>query len=323
MSKGGLICAYLLDGKGGGTPLDWEGIRAWTPEQGLLWVHLDYSEPDSQDWVVDGSGIDEVTAEALLAQETRPRSEVSRDGILIFLRGANLNPGADPEDMVSIRLWLQERRVISLRRRRLLSIDDVRRTLEKGAGPRTAGELLVDIADRMITRVAGVMEGIDDTVDELEDQVLTGEPHGLRTQLARVRREAIALRRYLAPQREAMQRLMLERVPWLSDLDRVRLREQTDRVMRYVEDLDAARDRAGVTQEELAGKLSEQMNNRMYVLSVIAGIFLPISFVTGLLGVNVGGIPGPENPWAFTVLTLLLVVITVVELLIFKHKRWL
>jgi zinc transporter len=120
-----------------------------------------------------------------------------------------------------------------------------------------------------------------------------------------------------------MQRLMLERVPWLSDLDRVRLREQTDRVMRYVEDLDAARDRAGVTQEELAGKLSEQMNNRMYVLSVIAGIFLPISFVTGLLGVNVGGIPGPENPWAFTVLTLLLVVITVVELLIFKHKRWL
>jgi zinc transporter len=323
MSKGGLICAYLLDGKGGGTPLDWEGIRAWTPEQGLLWVHLDYSEPDSQDWVVDGSGIDEVTAEALLAQETRPRSEVSRDGILIFLRGANLNPGADPEDMVSIRLWLQERRVISLRRRRLLSIDDVRRTLEKGAGPRTAGELLVDIADRMITRVAGVMEGIDDTVDELEDQVLTGEPHGLRTQLARVRREAIALRRYLAPQREAMQRLMLERVPWLSDLDRVRLREQTDRVLRYVEDLDAARDRAGVTQEELAGKLSEQMNNRMYVLSVIAGIFLPISFVTGLLGVNVGGIPGPENPWAFTVLTLLLVVITVVELLIFKHKRWL
>lgn len=323
MSKGGLICAYLLDGKGGGTPFDWEGIRAWTPEQGLLWVHLDYSEPDSQDWVVDGSGIDEVTAEALLAQETRPRSEVSPDGILIFLRGVNLNPGADPEDMVSIRLWLQERRVISLRRRRLLSIDDVRRTLEKGAGPRSAGELLVDIADRMITRVADVMEGIDDTVDELEDQVLTGEPHGLRTQLARVRREAIALRRYLAPQREAMQRLMLERVPWLSDLDRVRLREQTDRVMRYVEDLDAARDRAGVTQEELAGKLSEQMNNRMYVLSVIAGIFLPISFVTGLLGVNVGGIPGPENPWAFTVLTLLLVVITVVELLIFKHKRWL
>jgi zinc transporter len=323
MPKGGLICAYLLDGAGGGKALGWEEVKAWAPEQGLLWVHLDYSEPDSQDWVADGSGIDAVTAEALLAEETRPRSEVSPDGVLVFLRGVNLNPGADPEDMVSVRLWLQERRVISLRRRRLLSVDDVRRTLEKGAGPRTAGELLVHIADRMVARVADVIDGIDDSVDELEDQVLTAESHGLRTQLSNVRRDAIALRRYLAPQREAMQRLTLERVPWLSDLDRVRLREQTDRVMRYVEDLDAARDRAGVTQEELAGKLSEQLNSRMYVLSVIAGIFLPISFVTGLLGVNVGGIPGTEDPWAFSILTLVLAVTTALQVVLFKRRRWL
>lgn len=52
----------------------------------------------------------------------------------------------------------------------------------------------------------------------------------------------------------------------------------------------------GVMQEELTEKLSEQMNKTMYILTVLAGIFLPITFVTGLLGINVGGIPGTDNP---------------------------
>ena len=323
MAENGLMAAYLLDGKGGGKAIGWQEVRRWTAEDGLLWVHLDYSQADVQRWVSHESGVDEVTAEALLADETRPRSVVSPNGLLVFLRGVNLNPGANPEDMVSIRLFVQEHRVISLRHRRLLLVDDVRRNIDNGIGPKTAGELLVSLVDRLVAHVSNVIEAIDQAVDDLEERVLVEETRGLRSELADVRREAVALRRYLAPQREAMHRLSVERVSWLSDTNRVRLREEADRVMRCVEDLDAARERASVTQEELASKLAEQMNNRMYVLSLIAGIFLPISFITGLLGVNVGGVPATENPWAFVVLTLILVAVTVFEVAIFKRKRWL
>ena len=59
-----------------------------------------------------------------------------------------------------------------------------------------------------------------------------------------------------------------------------------------IEELDAARDRAAVTQEELASRLAEQSNKRLYVLSVVAAVFLPLGLITGLLGVNLGGIPG-------------------------------
>ena len=70
---------------------------------------------------------------------------------------------------------------------------------------------------------------------------------------------------------------------------------------RFIEDLDSARDRAAVTQEELQTRLSDQMNKTMYLLTVVATLLLPASLLTGLLGINVGGVPGVESNWAFAV----------------------
>lgn len=130
----------------------------------------------------------------------------------------------------------------------------------------------------------------------MEQEVIATESHALRTRLSEIRREAIMLRRYLSPQRDAMTRLPAESVPWLSDANRLHLKEATDRLVRCIEDLDSARDRAAVTQGELANRLSEQLNTRMYVLSLVAAVFLPLGFLTGLLGINLGGIPGSEKP---------------------------
>ncbi|ALP53454.1 magnesium transporter CorA [Candidatus Tenderia electrophaga] len=319
----GLIAAYALDGKGGGTPLDWQGLQQWRSDEGFLWVHLDFTHAEAQRWLRQDSGVDKVVCDALLADETRPRSTALKDGLLVMLRGVNTNPGADPEDMVALRLWVEDRRVITTRRRRLLSIVDVRESIDRGDGPGTPGELLVDLADRLVVRMADAIDAIEEEVDRLENEVVESERAQLRHELARMRMEVIGLRRYLSPQREAMARLAQERVEWLSDNDRIRLREITDRVVRYVEDLEAARDRAGVVQEELNNRLSEQMNNRMYVLSLVAAVFLPLGFLTGLLGINVGGIPGAEYAYGFEVVILFLVVLVGLQIWLFRRRRWL
>ena len=101
------------------------------------------------------------------------------------------------------------------------------------------------------------------------------------------------------------------------------LRELLERTARFVEDLDSARDRAAITQEELNNRLSEQMNKAMYVLSIVAAIFLPLSLLTGLLGINVGGIPGAENKWAFLLVTFLLVLIALMLISLFRRIKWL
>jgi zinc transporter len=317
-----LVAAYLLDGDGAGRAIGWDEIASWEPGQGLLWVHLDLNATAAGDWLRERSGLDPAIVTALLAEETRPRSLIMPGGLLAILRGVNTNPGADPEDMVSIRVWIEARRIISTRLRRLASIHDLREAIDRGLGPRTTGEFLVQLADRLVFRMREVIEQVEDTVSSLEEAVLNEEGQRLRVALARVRREAILLRRYLAPQRAALNRLVAERTPILDEPERLRLREVADAVTRYVEELDAARERSAVAQEELAARLAEQVNQRMYVLSIVAALFLPLGFLTGLLGINVGGIPGSEDPWAFFGVTGLMVLLIMVQLVIFRWRRW-
>ena len=318
----GLLFALTLDGKGGGTRLDLDGVMKWRPEDGILWVHLDYTGKDAKKWLQNKSGIDPVIVEALTAEETRPRSLVHKSGMLVILRGVNLNPGKDPEDMVSIRFWIDAQCIVTLRCRRIMAVDDIRQAVEAGNGPTNSGEFLEDLADRLVLRMGGVISDMDDSVDALEDEVITEQTYNLRQKIADIRRAAISMRRYLAPQRDVMTRLYSEKVDWLDDMERMRLREIADRTMRYVEDLDAIRDRASVSQEELNNRLTEQMNKTMYILSIVAGIFLPLGLLTGLLGINVGGIPGTENPWAFGIFCVLLLIIAGGQIWLFKRKKW-
>ena len=125
-----LICAYRLDGDGGGEPLDWSGVNSATPAGGVIWVHLDATHENTDAWLRAHGGLDTFVIDGLLASETRPRCDLHNDGILLNLRGVNLDPGAEPEDMVSIRLWIDERRVISTRLRRLMAVEDVREQLD-------------------------------------------------------------------------------------------------------------------------------------------------------------------------------------------------
>ena len=86
---------------------------------------------------------------------------------------------------------------------------------------------------------------------------------------------------------------------WLDHYDRARLRETAELFYRLCEDLDAIRDRTQVLQDQIRDRHAEQLNRRMLLLSIVAAIFLPLSLLTGLLGINVDGIPGTSDPAAF------------------------
>jgi zinc transporter len=318
-----LVYAYLLDGKGGGEAVDWTAIGNWNPGQGLLWIHLDSKTDETRAWLENESGLSQITRESLLDQGTRPRNIVSDDGLLLILRGVNCNPGEDPEDMVAIRMLFTEHCIITVRYRRVMAIQDVHKAINDTKGPRSAGDFLVMVAERIADRMGDIVADLDDSVDELEDAVLTSEIHELRSKLADLRRKAIGLRRYIAPQRDVLFRLIQERISLLNDVDRAHLREVAERTARFVDDIDSVRDRASITQEELNNTLSEQMNRAIYTLSIVAAIFLPLGLLTGLLGINVGGIPGAENTWAFALVVVTLIAIAAGLLIWFKKIKWL
>ncbi|GJL66599.1 MAG: zinc transporter ZntB [Nitrospirales bacterium] len=319
----GLVFACRLNGDGGGQSMTWDDINTWTSAQGALWIHLDRTGAGSRRWLQEESGLSPLIVEALLEEETRPRSMVLDDSVFITLRGVNLNPGADPEDMISIRLYIQPDRIITVRHRPLMTIQDIQASLTANTGPKTPGDLLAVLADRLMERMAPVVSQLDEEIDDLEEQIIGQASYQLRSRLGALRRQTISLRRYISPQREVIGHLHLAPLSWLTSTHRARIREVADHLIRYVEDLDAARDRMGVMQEELTGKLSEQMNKTMYILTVLAGIFLPITFVTGLLGINVGGIPGSEHPGAFMIVCVTLTLSGLLLVGVFRWLKWL
>ena len=164
----GLICAYALNRQGGGRVLDWSEIAEHTTRDGLLWVHLDFSKPNAHKWIHDESGLEPAIADAMLVDDSRPRSLQHGNGILTVLRGVNTNPGSDPEDMVSIRVWIETDRIISTRRRRLFSVQDIRNLIEDGRGPCDTGAFLIGLIDRLGDRIGHVVDDVDGAIEAAE-----------------------------------------------------------------------------------------------------------------------------------------------------------
>lgn len=313
----------ILDGTGGAKFVDASSVAGWTKDQGVLWVHLDVNDDASRLWLAEHGGLDSTIVESLLADETRPRSYSTDNGLLTVLRGVNTNPGEDPEDMVSVRLWIEPDRIISTRRRRLLSIVDTRDSLEKGVGPETSGGFMAALTGRMADRIGDFVDGIEDDVGAAEEQLGNQDQATFRHVISALRRKIASVRRFLAPQRDALDRLYRQPGLWFSNTEIHDMREEADRITRYLEDLDLARERTMVLREEFLAQLAQEQNSRMYVLSVVAAIFLPLTFVTGLLGMNVGGLPGLESPWGFLGSVVIMITAAVALLFFFRRKKWL
>lgn len=321
-----LLHAFVLDGRGGGRSISRDELDSLQlGEQESLWLHWDRGQVQSQRWLRENSGLDEFSCDLLLEENTRPRLlPLPENELLVFLRGINRNPGAEPEDMVSVRIFADARRVISLRLRPLLATDALIADLLAGKGPKTSSELLLELARHLTSRVddlvAELSELLDGEEDALDDDERYRPDHGLMLQ---VRRRAASLRRFLAPQRDLYAQLARNRQPWFVEDDDDYWNELNNRLTRYLEELELLRERVGLVLEAENRRLGERMNRIMYRFTVITGLFLPLTFLTGLLGINVGGIPGSESPIGFFVACGLMILLAVGQVLLFRRWRWL
>lgn len=318
-----LAFQFAPDGAGGATAVVPTVAQFAPPKGGYTWVHVNATGAGGQGWLA-GAGFDPLTLGALTAGETRPRATAHGETVLAYLRGVNLNPGAEPEDMVSLRLFVSATLVVTVERRELGAVDDVIAGFSRGPGPPSPGELVARLALRIAERAEPVVARLNERIDDLEDDVPEQGPvAGLRGELADIRRMAIMMRRYLFPQRDALSALEIEDMAWLDQHARARLREATERVTRLAEELDAIRDRAQVVHDMVLDLRSEAMNRQMLLLSVVSAIFLPLAFITGLLGINVGGIPGNHTAWAFWAVVVLLTLLGVGLVWLFRRLGFL
>jgi zinc transporter len=327
----GLRFALLLDGHGGCRQLDMAGVCAWKPEDGVLWLHFERDHPAAAEWVERQGGLDPFVTEALLEEETRPRVEPVDEGLLIILRGVCATAPEEVEngnreiDLVPLHLWSDVNRLISLRDsgHYIMALRDIRLALEKGKGPQRTGDLLALIGDKLVRDLEPVLDGMDEEVDELDEMIFHGDASEVRERLKLLRRRSVQLRRYLAPQRDALNRIEHDDAPWLLERDKLRLREVIDKLMRFIEYLDAIRDRTGILHDDLSTVISERIARNSNRLAALAALLLPPSVVAGLFGMNVGGIPGVNDTWAFVIIVAFVTITSIATLWALRRIGWL
>jgi zinc transporter len=319
-----LIFGFTVGEDGAVTELDWSALQLLDlskPKQ-WCWIHLNRLSEETAGWLNLLVNPDAWVLNALLQDDTRPRIVPHSNGYLLNLRGVNLNPGASPEDMISIRMWATKRYAITTRSNRILAAEDIRDQMRAGKGPSSSGALIASIARRLVSPMGHVVANLDEQVDELEDTLLNRASPASKTRISSFRRMVLTLRRYLAPQREAIASFTRDETDFLSTEDKHFLRDTQDTLTRLTEDLDLIRERALLLQEQLVEERAEEMNERLFVLAVLSAIFLPLSFVTGLFGVNVGGMPGVSSQFAFAILCVFILVVAIFILWYFRRKKW-
>ena len=172
-TEDGILSACTIDGDGSDKPLSGAAVAKAIKAKSLAWVHLEAEHPKAREWLErEISYLDHIIIDALLADETRPRILEFDKGVMMILRGVNLNENAEPEDMVSIRLWVDENRIISVRRRRLKAVVDIRELLAAGRGPKNAGDFIATLTGRLFERMEPVFTELDEETDEIEEHVM-------------------------------------------------------------------------------------------------------------------------------------------------------
>lgn len=299
------VFAWILDGKGGVKPLENDDI---IDKEHPCWLHLNYTHAESAEWLATTPLLPNTVRDALAGESTRPRVSRLGDGTLITLRCINGSTDERPDQLVAMRLYMDERLIVSTRQRKVLALDDVVQDLNDGTGPTDGGGWLVDVCDALTDHASEFIEELHDKIIDLEDNLLDQHvpPRGF---LALLRKQLIVMRRYMAPQRDVYARLASERLPWMTDDHRRRMQDIADRLGRGLDEIDACISRTAIMADEIAQVMQESLARRTYTMSLMAMVFLPSTFLTGLFGVNLGGIPGGDWRLGFSLFCLMLVVL--------------
>lgn len=268
------------------------------------WVHFDLAAPGTVARV--GQLVSAETAEVLVQPETRPRYLALGEALVLILRGANLNPGQQTDDMVSLRLWASADLVVTLRHRPIFAVRELQAELAAGRClPGGPGELVAELTERLVDRIEQVSLKLDDQVDALEEAILDPDcAPDVLAPLPELRRASIRLLRYLRPQSETLRRLEAHGPAGPLALPAEEIRESANRAQRALEELDAVHQRLGALADFQYAQQADRLARNGYGLSVVAAIFLPLGFVTGLFGMNVGGLPFTDSPHGFAIVCL-------------------
>jgi len=320
--EGGLICGYVLHEDGTSESVSWAGIDdVLNARNRNIWLHFNLADMRARRWLENCTVVPRAGRDILLGTAEQMRLEPVGDGLVGILGDLHHDFQNDPSTLGVLRLYLDDRYLITTRRHPLKSIDSLRRSMSGPVPSSRPIDLMVQFLHHLAETFGLTIADIGQSIDSIEDRILADHTSNEGKELGRARQLIVRLRRHLVPQRHALLGLLGRLPPWLSDVEATSLRQAVERLDMLGHDLDLIQDRARLLQDEIANKQAERTNHNLYILSIVTTIFLPITLITGLFGMNVAGLPGLQDPGGFWWVLLGMAITVCISLVLLYWKR--
>ena len=297
---GGLVCAFRFT-DGAAEVLRWDNVSAaLCRDQAPAWIHLNGSDQRTRHWIEKNPDIPRLARELLLGSDRRLRLEATGDGVMGIIGDVQHDFDGSLATIGMLRFYLDDHHFISLRHEPLASVDNLRHAVATGATRPTAPvDLLIQLFNELSRALGVVLAELNEGIDEIEDKLLSHRVLAEAGELARIRRDLAQLRRHLVPQRQALAGLFNLMPDWFSPAHATGMRNALERLAATGNDLEQLQERASLLQTELSGRLAEMTNHNLYVLSIVTAVFLPLTLISGIFGMNVGGLPWVGDGYGF------------------------
>lgn len=313
--------AIVLDGKGGiKANLD---INDVTKDTKYLWLHLDYKKDITKN-ILKKLNIDSYIADALCSPNIRQKfyQNDNKSGTFIVLRGMNSQNINKYGDMTSLRIWIDNDIIITLCHNYSPSVAITLDKLKNNLGPKNNVECFTTITQTSFHSISDITYKILEKVDRFEEKIIKNKDKlKFNNKLAYLRRQIITIHRYLLPQKEIFKNLPNSSTIFSDAKYKNQFRDLYIDISKSIENLEYSREHIVILKEELENSVNISINNNMYILSLVIAIFTPLTLISGILGMNLKGIPFSDNPYSFSIVCGIMLIIALILFFIVKHKK--
>jgi len=271
-------------------------------------------------------GFHPLVLEDILNTDQRPKMEDYGDYLYIVLRMLNYNDKRSEIDTEQISLILGPNFIFSFQEREGDVFDPVRERIRNGKGrirKMGADYLAYTLLDSIVDNYFIIMEKLGEKIEYLEEKLVTHPiPETLQT-IHQLKREMIFFRKAVWPLREVISGLERGELAMIKEPTRVYVRDVYDHTIQVIDTIETFRDMVSGMLDIYLSSVSNRLNAVMKVLTIIATIFMPLTFLAGIYGMNFKYMPELEWRWGYPMVWLIVVGISVFMLIYFKKKRWL
>jgi zinc transporter len=294
----GIVWAYRFGADGAATRIANEQVDAAlaAPDGGWVWVHLALADQRCRAWIAKAAPVSELARELLSGADTHLRLDsIGHEGhqsheLIGVLPDLHQEFTHASEDLVRLRFVMGPRLVITARQRPLHSVENTRRAVDAGKRFPSPVALLDAVIDQFADAIARMADQLGAELDAVEDHVMHEEPADERHRIGRVRLQAVRVHRQLAQLRS-----MFHRIEPRVARDNAAVAAVIGTLAQKLDGIDAEvaelHERARLLRDEMAAKMTEVTNRRLFTLSILTACLLPPTLVTGFFGMNTKDMP--------------------------------